>query len=97
MSEKIKFEDALEELEGIVKRLEQGGLPLEESLIAFEKGIKLSKICFKKLHEAERKIEILTTNQETGEVTTKPFSLEEEFKLEEKDVAELKKSHFVDS
>jgi len=87
MDEKIKFEDALEELEGIVKKLEQGGLPLEESLKVFEKGMKLSKLCFKKLHEAQRKIEILTTNQETEDVTTKPFSLEE-VEFEDKNVVE---------
>lgn len=77
MDEKIKFEDALGELEGIVKKLEQGGLPLEESLLAFEKGMKLSKICFKKLNEAQRKIEILTKNEGTDKITTKPFLLEE--------------------
>lgn len=77
MEEKIKFEEALGELEGIVKKLERGGLPLEESLEAFEKGMNLSKVCSNKLNEAQRKIEILTKNEETGEITTKPFSLEE--------------------
>jgi exodeoxyribonuclease VII small subunit len=77
MKEKINFEDALGELEGIVKKLEEGGLSLEESLSAFEKGMNLSKVCFKKLNEAQRKIEILTKNEQTGEVSTKPFSLEE--------------------
>jgi len=87
MKEKIKFEEALEELEGIVKKLEQGGLPLEESLEVFEKGMNLSKFCFKKLNEAQRKIEILTKNEETGEISIKPFSLEE-VESEDKDVEE---------
>lgn len=77
MDEKIKFEEALGELETIVKKLEQGGLPLEESLSAFEKGMKLSKICFKKLNEAQRKIEILSKDEESGKITSKPFLLEE--------------------
>lgn len=85
MDKKIKFEEALEELERIVKKLEQGGLSLGESLTAFEKGIKLSKFCSEKLTEAQRKIEILITNQETGEVTTKPFFLEEEIEPEDKE------------
>ncbi|MFH1563005.1 MAG: exodeoxyribonuclease VII small subunit [Nitrospirota bacterium] len=78
MEKEIKFEGALGELEGIVRKLEQGGLPLEESLSAFERGMKLSKVCFKKLNEAQRKIEILTKDEQTGEIITKPFSLEEE-------------------
>ena len=78
MEEKIKFEGALGELEVIVKKLEQGGLPLEESLAAFERGMNLSKVCFKKLNEAQRKIEILIKDEHTGEITTKPFLLEEE-------------------
>lgn len=85
MEEKIKFEEALEELEGIVKKLERGGLLLEESLEAFEKGINLSKVCSNKLNEAQRKIEILTKNEATGKITTKPFSLEEEGKPNDKD------------
>lgn len=83
MKEQINFENALKELEGIVKKLEAGGLSLEESLTAFEKGMKLSKICFKKLNEAQHKIEILTKDEQTGELTTKPFSLEEEIVYEE--------------
>lgn len=85
MDEKIKFEEALAELEKIVKKLEQGGLPLEESLTLFERGMKLSKLCFKKLSEAQRKIEILTINKETGEVMTNPFSLEETIESEDKE------------
>ncbi len=56
---KLKFEDALGRLEEIVKRLEGGDLPLEESLKVFEEGVKLSKDCLKMLEEAEKKVEIL--------------------------------------
>jgi exodeoxyribonuclease VII small subunit len=53
------FEAALKKLETIVQRLEQGELPLEESLMLYEEGIRLSKFCHAKLEEAEGKIELL--------------------------------------
>ena len=49
-----KFEDAFHKLESIVKRLEDGNLSLEESLKAFEEGVRLSRLCSKKLDEAEK-------------------------------------------
>lgn len=54
------FEKALTELEEIVGKLEEGDLPLEESLALFEKGIKLSRECRDRLTKAERRIEELT-------------------------------------
>ena len=53
------FEASLAELEGIVEQLENGDLPLEESLKLFEAGVKLSRVCRDRLSEAERRIEIL--------------------------------------
>lgn len=53
------FETSLTELESIVAKLENGDLPLEESLDLFEKGIKLSRECRERLAKAERRIEIL--------------------------------------
>ena len=53
MAEK-KFEAALSRLEEIVKELEAGELPLEQSLKLFEEGIKLSRVCNKRLEDAER-------------------------------------------
>ncbi len=72
MSEKIKFEDLLLKLEKIVEKLEKGELSLEESLSAYEEGIKLSKICLKRLDEAERRIEILTRG-ENGTIVFEKF------------------------
>lgn len=72
-----KFDESLKKLEGIVARLEEGDLALEESLKLFEEGIKLSRLCTKQLEEAERKVEILLKNEE-GTVTAKPFNEEEE-------------------
>lgn len=53
------FEQALQQLEQIVQKLEKGELPLEESLTLYEEGIRLSRLCHGKLEEAEGKIEVL--------------------------------------
>ena len=53
------FEAALAELEQIVQQLEQGELPLEESLRLFERGVLLTRHCQKALRQAEQKIRIL--------------------------------------
>ncbi len=54
-----KFEECLQRLEAIVKEMERGDLPLEESLKLFEEGVALSASCRKELEDAEGKIEIL--------------------------------------
>jgi exodeoxyribonuclease VII small subunit len=59
-----KFEVALEDLEGVVEQLETGELALEESLVAFEKGVGLVKYCNQKLTEVEKKIELLVKDKE---------------------------------
>lgn len=63
------FEKNLEQLEKIVETLEGGTATLDQSLKAFEKGIKLSKACHDELNKAEKKIEILI--KENGEVKGK--------------------------
>ena len=75
MAEK-KFETALARLEEIVQELEKGDLPLEQSLKFFEEGIKLSRICNKRLEEVERKVEILLKDK-SGNMIVKPFEEEE--------------------
>lgn len=60
------FEKSLAELEEIVVKLEEGDLPLEESLELFEKGINLSRSCRERLTNAERRIEILMKDPEGG-------------------------------
>ena len=62
--EKKKFEEAVEELEKVVERLESGELSLEESLAAFEEGVGLVKFCNQKLNEVEKKIERLVKDKE---------------------------------
>lgn len=75
MAEK-KFEAALARLEEIVKELETGDLPLEQSLKLFEEGIKLSRLCNKRLEEAERRVEILLKSK-NGTVAAQPFEEQE--------------------
>jgi len=53
------FEASLNELEKIVKQLEDGDMPLEESLKLFEDGVRLSRECRERLTNAERRIEVL--------------------------------------
>lgn len=71
-----KFEKALAKLEDIVRRMEQGDLALEESLKAFEEGIRLSRLCAKRLDEAERRIQVLLKTEEGHAL--KPYSWETE-------------------
>lgn len=74
MKEK-QFEDAMKELEDIVKRLESGDLSLEESLKIFEEGIALSRYCFRKLEEAEKRVSILIKDEKG--IKREPFASEE--------------------
>ena len=69
------FESALSELEALVGQLEDGSLPLEQSLQLFERGVKLSRYCHSRLEEAEPRLEVLT---ERGEPKPAPDSLREQ-------------------
>jgi exodeoxyribonuclease VII small subunit len=66
------FEAAIAELERIVKKLEEGDLPLETSLQMYERGVHLSRFCHARLEEAERRIELLN---ERGELKPAPATL----------------------
>jgi len=59
MQEKLTFEAAMAELEEIVHKLENGQIPLEDAVKAYEKGIQLQKVCETKLNDAQMKIEKL--------------------------------------
>ena len=72
MEEKITFEEALARLEELVRSLEEGTLPLAESLAAFEEGVALLRRCTQALEEAEGKVEVLLQD-ENGNVFTKLF------------------------
>ncbi len=63
----VDFEASLEELEGLVERMEEGELSLEESLKTYERGIALSRACQKSLDTAEQRIQILSEKDGAGE------------------------------
>jgi exodeoxyribonuclease VII small subunit len=75
-TEKIDFEKALQQLEDIAVKLEDGDLGLDESISQFEKGMKLAKFCRQKLDEAERKIEILQKGAD-GQVSAKEIDVDD--------------------
>lgn len=66
------FEASIQELENLVRKLEQGEMPLEESLKAFERGVELTRSCQKSLRAAEQRVEQVIENSE-GELESRPF------------------------
>ena len=67
MNQRMTFETAIQKLSTIVEKLESGSLSLEESLKLFEEGTALSAHCYRKLEQAELKIETLDTLENTYE------------------------------
>lgn len=67
-----KFEEAIVELEEIVKQLQSGNLSLDESMDKFKVGVELANLCNNKLQEAEKSITMLV-EQSDGTVTQKEF------------------------
>jgi exodeoxyribonuclease VII small subunit len=74
-SSKLDFETAMRDLEELVERLEQGDLPLEESLAAFERGVMLTRTCQAALKDAEQKVDILL--RKAGEPVLQGFAADE--------------------
>ena len=70
-----QFEQSLQKLEGLVKSLESGTMPLEESLTAFQEGVGLVKNCQTLLSQAEQKVEMLI-KASAEQIETKPFPTE---------------------
>ena len=69
------FEAALQELETLVEKMEQGELSLEDSLNHFERGVRLSRTCQQALKAAEQKVEILMQKNAREEIV--PFDSED--------------------
>lgn len=67
------FESSIHELQEIVGHLEDGTLPLEESMQQFERGISLLRNCYQVLEQAEQRIEVLTGISEDGSMETSAF------------------------
>ncbi|QGQ97099.1 exodeoxyribonuclease VII small subunit [Paenibacillus psychroresistens] len=68
----LSFEEAMDQLEQLVGKLENGDVPLEKAIDLFQEGMKLSHLCSQKLEQVERKIEILV--EENGALNKKPFT-----------------------
>lgn len=75
VEDSLAFEAALERLEAVVDRLEQGDLELEASLAAFEEGVRLSRRCASQLEAAEQRIEVLV--KEGGKWLARSFAAED--------------------
>ena len=71
----LSFEEALSELEKIVRKLESGEADLKSSIDSYEQGIELKKLCESKLKEAQAKIEKITISAD-GKVANEDFKLE---------------------
>jgi len=69
----LTFEESLARLEEIVEQLEDGKLPLNESLVLYEEGIKLSRECNRQLTEVEGRLEALI--KDGGQVSCEPLEL----------------------
>ncbi len=69
----IRFEDALAELEQVVRDLEDGQIGLEESLGRYERGVGLIKGCYARLRDAEQRILLVTGTDDEGKPVLQPF------------------------
>ena len=81
------FEKALDRLEKIVEELEEGNLTLDDTLKKFEEGVKLSRLCEKKLAAAQKKVSILTRDED-GKIKEAPFTGQDEPEPEGKSQAD---------
>lgn len=73
---KFNFEEALANLETLVEAMEDGELSLEESLKAFEQGIKLTRECQAALEQAEQKVQLLVKDGQLPEAV--PYASDDE-------------------
>ena len=76
MSDERPFEETLAELESLVRRLEDGALPLEESLAAFERGMTLVRALGARLDEVAQRVEVLLRAAD-GSLATRPLADED--------------------
>lgn len=78
------FEQALKRLEELVRRLEQGNVPLEQSLTEYAEAVELLRVCQVKLDTAQSRIEVLSGFDVHGEPVVRPLSSEAEMSLDQK-------------
>ena len=72
----LDFEQSLTDLQNLVERLEHGELSLEDSLTAFEQGVRLTRDCQAALAQAEQKVQILM--ERDGELEEAPFDADQQ-------------------
>ncbi|MGH6967764.1 MAG: exodeoxyribonuclease VII small subunit [Stellaceae bacterium] len=72
---KLSFEDALKELEDIVRRLEAGSAKLDDALVAYERGALLKQHCESKLREAQARVDKIVLGSD-GKPATEPMALD---------------------
>jgi len=72
---RLTFERAIEELESIVKRLEEGKVPLEESVLIYERGEALKRRCEELLRQAEARVEKITLDAAGKASGTEPLDV----------------------
>lgn len=72
----LDFEQSLSDLQNLVERLENGELSLEDSLTAFEQGVRLTRDCQNALAQAEQKVQILM--ERDGELEEAPFDADQQ-------------------
>jgi exodeoxyribonuclease VII small subunit len=73
---KLSFERAIEELESIVKRLEDGKVPLEESVAIYERGETLKRRCEELLRQAEARVQKITLDSNGNPTGTEPLDVD---------------------
>jgi exodeoxyribonuclease VII small subunit len=73
---KLPFEQAIEQLETIVKRLEEGKVPLEESVAIYERGEMLKKRCEELLKQAEARVEKITLDASGRPTGSEPLDVD---------------------
>ena len=71
----MSFEDALAELEGIVRRLESGQVKLDDAIQSYERGAQLKRHCETKLNEAQQRVDRIVIGSD-GAVTVEPAKLD---------------------
>ena len=74
----LSFEEAMEELENVVRQLETGKIKLDEAVAAYERGMALRKVCEEKLTSAKSKIDMLILDKDNHPVQTEPFNAKDE-------------------
>ncbi len=71
MPKELKFEEMMKQLEEIVDSMESGDMPLDDSLKKYEEGVRLLRLCRKRLDETKRKVEVII--KKGGKLSIEPF------------------------